>query len=150
MARRSTRRAEERVRRSGGRGHHRAEAPPPRNDRRGGEAKPSTRVAKNYVTLNLTHLPQARLARAKETLTVAVTPNRAASTVDVAASADLGGTLFTRHLPLVGGSTGPATIAVAAKVESLIVPIEVILAIDTSGSMGRNLVGYSPSWDPDT
>ena len=107
------------------------------------------RVATNYVTLNLTHLPQARLTRAKETLTVAVTPNRAASTVDVAASADLGGTLFTRHLPLAGSSAGPATIAVAAKVESLTVPIEVILAIDTSGSMGRNLVGYSPSWDPD-
>ena len=109
-----------------------------------------TQVAKNYVTLNLAYLPQARLTRAKETLAVAVTPNRGASTVDVAASADLGGTLFTRHLPLAGSSTGPATIAVAAKVESLTVPIEVVLAIDTSGSMGRTLLGYSPSWHPDT
>ena len=109
-----------------------------------------TQVAKNYVTLNLAYLPQARLTRAKETLTVAVTPNRAASTVDVAASADLGGTLFARHLPLAGSSTGPAAIAVAAKVESLTVPIEVVLAIDASGSMGRTLAGSSPSWHPDT
>ena len=109
-----------------------------------------TRVAKNYVTLNLAYLPPARLTRAKESLTVAVTPNRAASTVDVAASADLGGTLFARHLPLAGSATGPATTAVAARVESLTVPIEVVLAIDTSGSMGRNLLGYSSNWDPDT
>lgn len=108
------------------------------------------RVAENYVALNLAYLPQTRLTRAKETLTVAVTPNRTASTVDVAASADLGGTLFTRHLSLAGSSTGPARTAVAARVESLTVPIEVVLAIDASGSMGRTLTGYSPSWDPDT
>lgn len=108
------------------------------------------RVAENYVALNLAYLPQTRLTRAKETLTVAVTPNRTASTVDVAASADLGGTMFARHLPLAGNSTGPATTAVAAKVESLTVPIEVVLAIDTSGSMGRTLIGNSPWWDPDT
>ena len=122
--------------------------PPETSDTAGKETL--QRVAKNYVTLNLTHLPQARLTRAKETLTVAVTPNRAASTVDVAASADLGGTLFTRHLPLAGSSTGPATITVAAKVESLTVPIEVILAIDVSESMERTLSGGHASWDPDT
>ena len=60
------------------------------------------KVAESYVVLNLAYLPEERLARAKETLTVEVTPNRATSTVDVAASADLGGTLFTRHLPLAG------------------------------------------------
>ena len=107
-------------------------------------------VATNYVTLNLSYLPQERLMKAKETLTVAVTPNRVASTVDVAASADLGGTLFTRHLPLAGNYTGPAKTEVAAKVESLTVPTEVVLAIDASGSMGRTLAGNSPSWNPDT
>ena len=107
------------------------------------------RVAKNYVTLNLAYLPPARLTRAKETLSIAVTPNRAASTVDVAASADLGGTLFTRHLPLAGNYTGPERIAVGAKVESLTVPIEVILAIDVSESMENTLSGGESWWDPD-
>ena len=106
-----------------------------------------TQVAKNYVTLNLAYLPQARLTRAKETLAVAVTPNRTASTVDVAASADLGGTLFARHLPLAGSATGPATTAVAARVESLTVPIEVVLAIDVSTSMERTLSGGTAWWD---
>ena len=98
-------------------------------------------VAENYVTLNLAYLPEERLTRAKETLTVEVAPNRASSTVDVAASADLGGTLFTRHLPLAGNYTGPEKIAVAAKVESLTVPIEVALAIDVSQSMDNQLDG---------
>ena len=46
-------------------------------------------IAQTYVSLNLTYLPEERLTRAKETLTVEVTPDRAQSTVDVASSADL-------------------------------------------------------------
>ena len=107
------------------------------------------RVADTYVALNLAYLPEQRLTRAKATLTVEVAPNRAASTVDVAASADLGGTLFTRHLPLAGSYTGPEKMVVAAKVESLTVPIEVVLAIDVSVSMDRTLRGYESYWDPD-
>ena len=98
-------------------------------------------VAQNYVSLNLAYLPEERLARAKETLSVEVTPDRAQSTVNVAVSADLGGTLFTRHLPIAGNYTGPAEIAVEAKVESLTVPIEVVLAIDVSSSMELALDG---------
>lgn len=105
------------------------------------------KVAESYVVLNLAYLPEERLARAKETLTVEVTPNRATSTVDVAASADLGGTLFTRHLPLAGSYTGPEEITVAAKVESLTVPIEAALAIDVSLSMDRALDGGYARWD---
>ena len=101
------------------------------------------KVAESYVLLNLAYLPEERLARAKDSLTVEVTPNRATSTVDVAASADLGGTLFTRHLPLAGSYTGPEEIAVAAKVESLTVPIEAVLAIDVSLSMDSALDGLS-------
>ena len=107
------------------------------------------KVAETYVALNLAYLPEERLTRAKDTLTVDVTPNRAASTVDVAASADLGGTLFARHLPLAGSYAGPEKIAVSTKVESLTVPIEVILAIDASTSMDRTLRGYESYWDPD-
>ena len=98
-------------------------------------------VAQTYVALNLAYLPEERLTRAKETLTVQVTPNRAASTVDVAASADLGGTLFTRHLPMMGNYTGPKAVTAKAKVESLTVPIEVVLAIDVSESMKSALDG---------
>ena len=108
-------------------------------------------IAQNYVSLNLAYLPEERLARAKETLTVEVTPDRAQSTVDVAARADLGGTLFTRHLPLAGSYTGPSEIAVAAKVESLTSPVEVVLAIDASESMKADLQGRGRRiGDPDS
>ena len=104
-------------------------------------------VAENYVALNLEYLSRERLERAKETLTVEVTPHREQSAVDVMAKADLGGTLFSRHLPLTGNYTGPREIAVAAKVESFPVPVEVVLAIDVSASMDRTLDNRYPKQD---
>ena len=53
-------------------------------------------IARRYVTLNLTHLSAERLARAEDTLAVTLAIDRAASRVEVAAEADLGGTLFAR------------------------------------------------------
>lgn len=53
-------------------------------------------VARRYVELNLEHLPENRLATAKETLVVTVASDRNLGTVDISAEANLGGTLFSR------------------------------------------------------
>ena len=92
-------------------------------------------AARKYVELNLAHLPPDRLARAKDTLVVTVTPHRNQGIVDVTATADLGGTLFSRHLPLLGSYAGPEKVGTRSAVETWVPPIEAVLAIDVSNSM---------------
>lgn len=103
-------------------------------------------VAENYVALNLHYLPADRLAKARETLTVGVTPDRLQKTVDIAAQANLGGTLLSKHMPIAGNYSGPSEIRVAAQVESMTSPVEVVLAIDISESMRSLLNGTRASW----
>ena len=98
-----------------------------------------TPVARNYIELNLAYLPTDRLTRAKETLQVTVTPNKGQGTVDVATMADLGGTLFSRHLPMLSSYKGPETVGTRAGVETKVAPIEAVLAIDVSTSMWSTL-----------
>ena len=98
-----------------------------------------TPVARNYLELNLAYLPTDRLTRAKETLEVNVTPNKDQGTVDVGTMADLGGTLFSRHLPVLSNYKGPETVGTHAGVETRVAPIEAILAIDVSTSMWSTL-----------
>ena len=98
-------------------------------------------VARRYIELNLAHLPKERLQRAKETLKVTLSVNRAQRTVRVEAKADLGGTLFSRYIPLLGGYTGPGTAHVKAGVEAESSMVEVVLAIDTTDSMRHGLSG---------
>ena len=92
-------------------------------------------VAQRYVELNFTYLPADRFTQAIATLVVDVNPDRALRTVDVSVEADLGGTLFAQHMPLFDGFSGPPTIRVETRVERIINPIEVVLAIDISQSM---------------
>ena len=92
-------------------------------------------VARRYVELNLEHLPEDRLATAKQTLTVEVTPDRNLGTVDISAEADLGGTLFSRHMALLGNYAGPTTIRADAEVECTTNVVEVVLALDITASM---------------
>ena len=93
-------------------------------------------TARRYVELNLKgNLSKARFARAEKTLTVTLGVDRAEGTVAVSASADLGGTLLSRVLPLLGRYAGPETIGVDGGVERIVAPLEVVLAIDMSGSM---------------
>ena len=92
-------------------------------------------VAQRYIELNLTHLPDARLTRAKDTLVVTLTVNRAESRVEVGAEADLGGTVFSRALPLLGNYAGPATTSATATVECAGSAVEVALALDVTASM---------------
>ena len=101
-------------------------------------------VARRYVMLNLQHLSADRLARATSTLVVTIVPNRAQRTVDVSVEADLGGTLLSRHMPLLGEYEGSGTTRVVTQVESVTNPIEVVLALDISDSMARLLAGRSP------
>ena len=96
-------------------------------------------VAKRYVLVNLAHLPSERLKRAEDTLEVTLDLNRAQRTVGVTARADLGGTLFSRNLPLLGNYTGPEKVAASAGVESESTPVEVVLALDVSGSMQSSI-----------
>ena len=92
-------------------------------------------VARRYVELNLEHLPEDRLATAKETLTVTVTFDRNLGTVDISAEANLGGTLFARHMAFLGNYAGPATLRANAEVECTTNVVEVVLALDITASM---------------
>ena len=98
------------------------------------------KVAKTYAELNLLHLSGERLEKAKHSLKVEVEPDRDSNTVEVKVTADLGGTLFSRHLPMMGNYEGPEDgIGAVAKVEGTSNPIEVVLAIDISGSMAKTM-----------
>ncbi len=105
-------------------------------------------TAERYVKLNLAHLPKDRYERAVETLTVKVFPDRHQDTVGVTAEADLGGALIVSRLPLFAGYTDPEAIKVEAGVERVREPVDLVLAIDTSTSMKRNLKG-NPTRNPD-
>ena len=106
-------------------------------------------VARRYVVLNLGHLSKDRYAQAISTLVVEIVPHRAQRTVDVAAQADVGGALLSRHLPMFGSSDAPQMVRVATRVESVTNPIEVVLAIDISTSMWLLLNGLESCTDSD-
>ena len=98
------------------------------------------RVAKRYVLANLAHLAPERFKEAQQSLKVKITDlDRSQRTVGVTAKADLGGTLFSRNLPLLGNYAGPEKVAASAGVQSESTPVEVALAIDVSGSMAHGL-----------
>ena len=92
-------------------------------------------VARRYVELNLEHLLEDRLATAKKTLVVTVAFDRNLSTVDISAEANLGGTLFARHIAFLGNYVGPATLRADAEVECTTNVVEVVLALDITASM---------------
>ena len=97
-------------------------------------------VAARYVFHNLLHLPDERLKRVAETIKVEIAEfDRAQRTVKVTAEADLGGTLLSRALPLLGNYEGPETTVAHAGVDSESTPVEVVLAVDVSGSMKHGL-----------
>ena len=98
-------------------------------------------VAERYVVLNLNSLSEERLTRALSTLVVKATPDKSSGTVEVVVTADLGGTIFSRHMPMLGHYEGPESIQTASIVESTNVPVEVVLAIDVSGSMSFGVDG---------
>ena len=100
-------------------------------------------VARRYVELNLEHLPASRLATAKETLVVTVAFDRNLGTVDVSAEANLGGTLFSRHMALLGNHAGPETLRADSEVECTTNVVEGVLTLDITASM-NNIIEDNP------
>ena len=96
-------------------------------------------VARRYIELNLGHLPEDRFTRAKDTLAVELAVDRALRTVDVDAAADLGYTFLSESLSMLGDAALSGTTRAVAQIESLVEPVEVVLAIDASKSMDRRL-----------
>ena len=103
-------------------------------------------VARRYIELNLEHLPPDRLELAINTLSVEVTLDRSQRTVDVSAAANLGGTLLSKHLTLLGNYSGPELIRAESVTESVTRPIEVVLALDVSQSMWNTLAENRRPW----
>ena len=95
-------------------------------------------VAKRYALLNiLGNTPSANAAQVRGSLQVDV-PASAGGRVDLTVRADLGGTLLSEGLL---GYAGPGSIEQRAGVQPSITPTELVLAIDVSMSMDRDLAG---------
>ena len=92
-------------------------------------------VARRYILLNLEHLSPERFAAARDSLEVELDIDRDLNTVDVTARADLGGTLLSRHLPLLGNLTPSDPIVAKTGIECSGGTIEVVLALDVTASM---------------
>ena len=101
-------------------------------------------VAKRYVRFNLDgNLPEKARVRLDETLKVDLKVDRELGTVAVSASADMGGTLLSQQILAYAGPEDG--IAVKSGTESSIGATEVVLAIDVTGSMARDLDGNAVS-----
>ena len=108
-------------------------------------------VAKRYILLNLEHLPAERFEAAKTSLASLDDPpgleldiDRDTNTVAVTARADLGGTLLSRHMPLLGNYTLPRRILAKSGTECSGGIIEVALALDVTASMNAAIDNRSP------
>ncbi len=109
-------------------------------------------IARRYILANI---PESRRERATETLTITLTPDRSAGTVDIVAQADLGGIIFgswmygdvvsaTRADSLSDLALADGTTDEQDEQQALGTPMtELVLAIDTTGSMGYALPGGS-------
>ena len=96
-------------------------------------------LARRYFLLNLSHLAPQCYARAKESLTVTLVIDRVQNSVSVTAQADLGGTIFSRHLPILGRYSGPPTMQAKAATQCGGGLVEVVLALDVTGSMSGKI-----------
>ena len=105
-------------------------------------------VAKRYILLNLEHLSPERYEAAKtsldEPLGLELDIDRDTNTVAVTARADLGGTLFSRHLALAGNYKGPKRVLAKTGTECSGGIIEVVLALDVTASMNAAIDGRYP------
>ncbi len=89
-------------------------------------------LAKRYVLANL---PEGVRASAKDTLELALTHDRETGVVNIAVSADLGGAIVGRYL---WGRLVDKT-RVASGVERIVPTVDLVLAIDVTGSMAKSI-----------
>ena len=98
-------------------------------------------IAERYVRLNLaSNLPEAARTKMQDTLKVNVEVDRSVGSIDVIANADLGGTLIAKWLL---SYSGPEEMVADSGVEGSLGATEIVLAIDTTGSMRYTLDGSS-------
>ena len=105
-------------------------------------------VARRYVLLNLLdNLPseEARTA-ASNSLVVSVHVHRAAGLVDVTAEAELGETLLSK---LLFDAEPAGKMKEESRVEATMIATEVVLAIDVTKSMNKNLQGQNTTVEDD-
>ena len=93
-------------------------------------------IAERYILANI---PAGSRDRVANSLTVDLTPNRSAGTVDVSASADLGGAVFGSWL----WGTVVSETRVGSRTERVESITEVVLALDATDSMMHTLRGYA-------
>ena len=109
------------------------------------ELKP---VVERYILLNLEHLPVDRYEAAKTSLQepggITLEIDRDENTVAVTAAVDLGGTLFSRHMPLLGNYAGPGRVVAKTGTECSGGTIEVVLALDVTASMNAAIDKRDP------
>ena len=97
-------------------------------------------VAQRYLSVNvLGNLPEGARARARDSLHAEVSFDRSAGTVVVAAKADLGGTLLAKRFFGYDGPEGG--IGQRAGIEAARTTTELVLAIDSTGSMKDEMPG---------
>ena len=101
-------------------------------------------TARRYILANL---PEKWRARAAEpgNLSIRLTPNRAAGTVDVRADAALSGIVFGRWLGSWGWSEIGIRTQVAVGTERIENVVELVLAIDVTGSMSQSIYKSGPN-----
>lgn len=95
-------------------------------------------LARRYLLANL---PEGTRESAGDSLEVTLTPDREAGVVGVEAAADLGGAIVGRH---IWGRLVEKTSA-SSGAERIVVPVDLVLAIDVTGSMKSSIrygVGY--------
>ena len=96
-------------------------------------------VAERYVRFNLAaNLPEASRTEVLETLEVKVHVDQSLGSIDIVANADLGGTLLSKWFLAYAG---PDKTTVDSGVEGSLGATEIVLAIDTTGSMHYSLDG---------
>lgn len=105
-------------------------------------------VAKRYLLANM---PPNKREKVEKTLDLAVVPDRASRTVAITAHADLGGILFLKRFGLIKPSVRSDNYSVGVRSGAVRDdgPSEVVLAIDTTGSMFYTLAGEYPPALPD-
>ena len=97
-------------------------------------------MARRYVLANL---PEASRESAGDTLEVTLTTDREAGVVGVEAAADLGGAIVGRH---IWGRLVERT-RVSSGAERIVAPVDLVLAIDVTGSMNSSIqVGAGSSF----
>ncbi len=99
-------------------------------------------LARRYLLANL---PQGTRELAADSLEIVLTPDREAGVVGVEAAADLGGAIVGRHIwgRLIRKSRA------ASGAERIVVPVDLVLAIDVTGSMTRSIYNSGGSSFPE-